>query len=244
MLKKRNVLPAFALLEVAIALSILGVISYISLGYLKQTRVLQQSKITKDRQEKVMQALAGYVLIHHKLPCPAAAIDGEARETCTTVETAVGFIPYKSLGIPTEFAKDGCHQWMTYAVNTALTLPMLLKIDKKNDPLVSEARTFCGITDANTLIIRNDKDVLCIQPPDFAAVVIMAHGKSGGWYHDNGTVQPCNSQNAAKIANTRRQGTYYVKPIQTKGIDIFDDQIIFVSRYNLLAQWAQAPCQK
>ena|SRR3989338_9622746 len=176
---------------------------------------------------------------------PSLANNGQAQAVCTTAESAIGYIPYKTLSIPEELAKDGHHHWMSYAINTALTSAWILAIDTSvNDPSIGPNRTFCGINSTNSLTIKDSANNNCITAPDFAAAVIISHGKSGGYYNDNSTIQPCNSNDLEKNANANRKGIYFTKPLQLKDNAIFDDQLLFVSRNNLMAIWAQTPCKR
>jgi hypothetical protein len=241
---KNSSFKAFALLEIAIALCVLGIINYVGFAAFAKIKAWQQTKTTKSHQEQVMQAVAGYVLMHHKLPCPAASNNGKAQAICTTAETAIGYIPYKTLSIPEELAKDGAHHWMSYAINTSLASAWLLQIDvSPDDKTTNPNRTFCGTSSNNSLELKDAALDNCVTPPDFPAVVIISHGKSGGYYLDNGTTQSCTSSDSEKIANSSRNGTYFTKPLQFKENQHFDDIVFFASRSNLMAKWAQAPCK-
>lgn len=241
---KQCTTKAFALLEVAIALCVLGIINYIGFAAFNKIKTWQQTKTTKAHQEQVMQAIAGYVLMHNKLPCPASNTNGQGLTVCTTADTAVGYIPYKTLSIPEELAKDGAHHWMSYAINTSLASAWLLKLDVSDgDTTTNPSRTFCGTSTNNTLMLKDGNNEDCVTTPDFPALVIIAHGKSGGYYLDNKNIQPCTSRDTEKIANSTRNGTYFTKPLQFKENQHFDDILFFTSRSNLMTQWAQAPCK-
>jgi type II secretory pathway pseudopilin PulG len=242
---KSSSFKAFALLEIAIALCVFGIINYASFAVFNKIKAWQQIKTTKSHQEQVMQAIASYVLTHKKLPCPATTDNGNAKSFCTTAESAVGYIPYKTLSIPEELAKDGNHHWMSYAINTALTSAWILDLDTSTlDASIAPSQTFCGINSTDTLTIKDSNNNNCITDPDFAAAVIISHGKSGDYYIDNGIIQPCNSNDFEKITNINRKGIYFTKPLHLKDNAIFDDHLLFVSRNNLMAIWAQTPCKR
>lgn len=242
---KSSQIKAFALLEIAIALCVLGIINYTGFAAFNKIKAWQQTKTTKSHQEQVMQAIASYVLANKKLPCPAITNNGQAQAVCTTAESAIGYIPYQTLSMPEELAKDGNYHWMSYAINTALTSAWILALDTStNDPSISPNRTFCSINSTDSLTIKNSANNNCITAPDFAAIAIISHGKSGGYYNDNGTIQPCDSNDLEKNSNAHRKGTYFTKPLQLKDNAKFDDQLLFVSRNNLMAIWAQTPCKR
>ena len=68
---KSSAIKAFALLEIAIALCVLGIINYAGFAAFNKIKAWQHTKTTKSHQEQVMQAIASYVLANKKLPCPA-----------------------------------------------------------------------------------------------------------------------------------------------------------------------------
>lgn len=120
-------LPGFTLIEISIVMIIIGLLS--GFGFPLLTNMLSQEKLNKttQHQQYVMKALAAYVLVHHRLPCPARPDapeneQGIAQERCLQNPTLCqGLVPYRTLGLSAHHAKDGFKNWMTYAVNGDLT---------------------------------------------------------------------------------------------------------------------------
>lgn len=235
MIKKS--IRAFALLEVAIALSVLGVIAYMGTPLISRIQNWQQTHTTTAHQEQIMEALGAYVLANSRLPCPAEDTNGKSHPG-----KSVGFVPYQTLGIPEKSAKDGKHHWMTYVVQPSLTTKSILFLQ---DPGIDTSNTtiFCKTTQTEEFTINRNDGESCITEPDFAAVAIISHGNSGGYYLDNGTVQPVNSDDPDKKENASRAGVYTTKNLQHVDSNIFDDVVIFASRNNLMANWAKCPCK-
>jgi type II secretory pathway pseudopilin PulG len=227
---------AFALLEVAIALSVLGIIAYMAMPLMGKLQNWRRTNVTTNHQQQIMEAVAGYVLFNKRLPYSSANINGEA-----TSGVSVGYVPFKTLGIAESVAKDGDHHWMTYAIQPNLASarivflqPPELRIDNKC--------IFCATTADGLFNIHNEKNQPCIKEPDFVAVAIVSHGASGGYYLDNGSTQIVDSTDPHKIANAARLGIFVTKMPTLNDSNIFDDIILFASRSNLMAQWAKSPC--
>lgn len=234
---------AFALLELAIALSILGVIAYMSMPLLGKLHHWQQARTTAMHQEQVIEALAAYVLTHQRLPCPATNTNGDAAAICTVADSNIGFIPFRSLGISEKLAKDGHHHWMTYAIQPSLAYARLIYLQPPE--LAIDPKTiFCATTADGALTIHNAQDESAIKAPDFAAIILIAHGPSGGYYLDNGTTQIVTSADVHKINYAARSGSFVTKMPQPSGLHVFDDTVYFISRNNLMAQKAKYPCRK
>jgi type II secretory pathway pseudopilin PulG len=238
----KKTIPAFALLEVAIALSVLGVIAYMAMPLLGKVQQWQQVRITNAHQEKIIEALAGYVLANRRLPCPALSANGEAQATCTN-DTKAGFVPYKTLGIDEKTAKDGNHHWMTYVVQPNLTSSQIYWIQPEEGLAVDPKNVFCKTLGDGAFVMQREDGQPCITAPDFVAVVLIAHGASGGYAHDNGAIQPVEGTDADKIRNATRSGVFTTKTLRRTAPAIFDDIILYVSRNNLMAQWAKFPCR-
>lgn len=235
-------LPAFALVETAIALCILGIIGYMTLPLLGNVQLWQRTRTTQTHQEKIMEALAGYVLANKRLPCPAKTSDGEALSICTGHEKS-GFVPYKTLGIDAKMAKNGNNHWMTYVVQPSLTSSKIQWIQPMQDLKVDPKTIFCTTPHEDILGVINEQHESCVVKPDFVAAVIISHGNSGGYILDSGAVQPVTSLDPDKITNAQRGDQYITKALQNREAAIFDDTVMFASRNNLMAQWAKFPCK-
>lgn len=95
----------FSLMEMAIVLTIVGLLMAGLLPTLSgQIEVQRRNETTKQLNE-IRDALFGYAVINGKLPCPTYTADptdasyGVAPATCTAAPTAEGYLPWKTLGI-------------------------------------------------------------------------------------------------------------------------------------------------
>lgn len=114
------------LLEIAIGLSVLGVIS----GFFV-TKSIMMSRVgreqtTKNNIEIVASALATYLAANKRLPRPTAFSQASSSPLKNGFESndkncAVGYVPFRTLGIIEKNAKDGQGRYLIYAVDPELT---------------------------------------------------------------------------------------------------------------------------
>ncbi|MDR2107497.1 MAG: hypothetical protein LBO73_03185 [Holosporaceae bacterium] len=110
------------LLEIAIALSVIGLISGFFITKTIAANRAMRAQITKNNIETVTVALASFLAHCNRLPRPSPNKGGyEGTET----EDLTGFsgtVPFRTLGIPLKFATDGNGRPLVYAVEPGLTL--------------------------------------------------------------------------------------------------------------------------
>jgi type II secretory pathway pseudopilin PulG len=118
----------FILLEVVIALFIMGLT--FQGGLLLMTHMNQQRKRmeTETKQDMLLRTLAAHALIHGRLPwaankdAPPASLGYEDKAALRQS----GILPFKTLGLAEHYAKDGYGHYFTYLV--AKTRPALLTV--------------------------------------------------------------------------------------------------------------------
>ncbi|MDR9497816.1 MAG: type II secretion system protein [Hydrogenovibrio sp.] len=86
----------FSLVELAVVIAILGVVALGISQFLPEVRQLFSNDTDQVRLDKAESAIKGFVLSHHRLPCPDTNDDGE--ENCAPTNV-VGKLPYSSLGL-------------------------------------------------------------------------------------------------------------------------------------------------
>ena len=121
----------FALLEIAIATAVLGIISSFFLMKFTMTNKLLRAQTLKNNVETCAIALAAYVSEHYCLPKPSHHI---------SESEYIGRIPYEILGINEKDTLDGRGKFLTYVVQPQLTSQLNRKIYDDSAP----ERCFCG----------------------------------------------------------------------------------------------------
>lgn len=166
----------FSLLEMAIVLMILGVLGGTSLHLLSAFNLRQARLKTKENQEYALQAIAAFVEHHHRFPCPAdpkmigADYGLEPRERRCPGMQAEGILPFRTLGISEQFAKDGFKHWMTYVVE-----PNLADKDHSQHIRSISGRLIKVQNHLNAPVLVDHS----IANPNFIALVMISHGIKG-----------------------------------------------------------------
>ena len=109
------------LVEVAIAMTIMGIIMAGALELYSRAHAQQELDATYDNIDTVTEALSVYVEGKGRLPCPAdPSADektfGQERKACDQT-TRNGILPFVTLGISRQAAMDGWGRYYTYAVS-------------------------------------------------------------------------------------------------------------------------------
>lgn len=191
----------FSLLEMAIVLIIMGLVGGASLHVVTALTQRQARLKTKEHQEYALQAIAAFVEHHHRFPCPAdPKLTGleaglEPRERKCSGAKAEGILPFRTLGISAQFARDGFKHWMTYVVEPNLA-------DKDH---VHRIKSISGrqitVHTEDSLPVFVDHSVL---NPNFIALVLISHGEGGeGAFRGAGSTGriPLSSASAYKREN-------------------------------------------
>jgi prepilin-type N-terminal cleavage/methylation domain-containing protein len=112
----RHGILGFSLIEMAIVLSIVGLLL---VGLIPTISVqIEQQRRTETRKymNEVNDALIGFAVANKRLPCPDTNSDGSENSPCTTNASQFGTLPYKDLGV-TNSAPNGSE--LRYAVTKA-----------------------------------------------------------------------------------------------------------------------------
>ncbi len=106
-----------SLIELALVLVVLGLISVVLVQFLGVATQERREAAGRDLLQRADDALLAYAMIHSRLPCPA--VGGSGVEDCTIGQ--VGMLPYRTLGLPDANARK-----MRYGV---LRRPATRKLD-------------------------------------------------------------------------------------------------------------------
>ena len=137
----------FALLEIAIATAVLGIISRFFLMKFSMTSKLLRVRTMKNNVETCAIALAAYVSEHYHLPKPSHHIPESEY---------IGRIPYEILGINEKDTLDGRGKFLTYAVQPRLTSQLNRKIYEDGEL----GQCFCGDLIAPGLRARTGDQII------------------------------------------------------------------------------------
>jgi len=87
----------FSLIELTVALVILGIIGLLLARWLSNTAYERSQVAQRDLLQRADDAMMGYAAIHARLPCPASPLS-DGREDCAQGE--VGSLPWRTLSLP------------------------------------------------------------------------------------------------------------------------------------------------
>lgn len=105
------------LLEIAVGISVLAVISGFVIRKTISTGKHMRAQITKTNINTTVVAIAAFVANNNRLPRPSEDVNGNEGSS----QAISGFIPYKVLGISEKIARDGNAKPLTYIVEPSLT---------------------------------------------------------------------------------------------------------------------------
>ena len=131
----------FNLLEVCLALILLGIVVGSAMRIYSQHKDQMAAKKTDENMRIIVKALSTYAESNNRIPCPTdpsangdtfgfetgvpAATIAQGRQVgnCATEDTRKGLVPYQVLNIPYETIRDGWGRYFTYAISPIFTKP-------------------------------------------------------------------------------------------------------------------------
>lgn len=117
----------YLLLDTALAILMIGIITVGFLQFQKHFAERESFIGTDHKIEVIADALSTYAQTRWRLPCPAppAKVNnspfGTERLDCDGADEAQGIVPYRTLGLPEQYAKDNYGHFFTYIVSPAFT---------------------------------------------------------------------------------------------------------------------------
>lgn len=133
MYKHKKHSKGFSLVELSIALTIIGMIAGSAISVAINSDSYSKTVETETKLDRIEEALAGFVALNKRLPCPA---DGEDLQTdsnfglegtlvaadCvnhnfSTLEVREGVVPVRTLNLPDDFMFDGWDGRISYRVD-------------------------------------------------------------------------------------------------------------------------------
>ncbi|MBY0280880.1 MAG: prepilin-type N-terminal cleavage/methylation domain-containing protein [Alphaproteobacteria bacterium] len=244
-------LSGFSLIEVAMVLCIIGILSGIGIPALNNFLKFQKIRKTEDHMEQIFQSLTSYVLVNKRLPCPSkpgvsASENGISESNCLFSETFIGLVPYRTLGIPEKTAKDSYHNWITFAVNPSLTDSAIKSVNASYDS-DSPNTVFCEVEKGHIdLKVTNSEKQSVLDPEssnDLIAVLLISHGTSGGGsFKSNGDRKETTSPD--KTINADATPNFVDRRLSLAKENFFDDTVKWITRDNLMALYGKQPCKR
>jgi uncharacterized membrane protein YgcG len=123
------------ILNIAILASIGGIIIGGSVNAIRSVDRETQTEITREKMQKVITALSLYTQKQNQVPCPAdpagagpepfgaqrgSGAGGLNNGLCTNAADALGIVPFKTLGLNEDDARDEWGNYFTFRVSTSL----------------------------------------------------------------------------------------------------------------------------
>lgn len=207
------------LIEVAIVLGILGILGGLSLPLLTKQMALKRHLQVKENQEKILTALAVYLIQNGRLPCPAEDEgQGKAAKRCDQLKQAVGGVPFETLGLSKADVYDHQKQVLMYAVDPTLTRTAQLHGNL----------SYCSAKGSFIRLFLDHNDFKETLQHDFVAVVILSKG----------TVESLREQGHYLLS----RGNLTLRLDSARGAGQSQDRIAWASRHHLIAWYGKYPC--
>lgn len=213
-------------MEMAIVLSIMGVLIGFGLPALIAQKSQDRLSITRKNQDIVLHALGAYCQREIAIPCPSPTpSEGLARLDCghSNLSKCYGYIPYRSLGIPEHVTKDGFGHPMRYAIQPGLIGPKQFCVEKKGE-----------LHAPTQLALMDEKRQIVVSPQghDLIAALLLSEGEA---YQ-----KPVSSE---EKDNMSANLTFHIKALSTNPEKPFRHIIAWSSRDNLIGYYGQSSCR-
>ncbi len=217
----------FSLIELAIVIAIIGLISVTGLQFLGGSMRNAQTRATQDRLDLAVEAVLAFYSENRRLPCPA---DGSLPPTdddygmeaapCSSGQTAAtrdrNVLPWRTLGLPDISAQDGWTRVLGYRADPALTVgpdtsgTQAPQVRYQGQPTGSASRV---------------------------AFLVISHGQNGlGANTTAGTILPATGTDPSERDNTNNDRDYVARAQSPPANDVYDDMLAWRTK----AQLAQA----
>ncbi len=250
----------FSLIEVAIVLTIIGIVIGYALPTFLKYRQYAQFQATKKHQELILYSLASHLLVSRQIPCPAdpAATDnsfGIARLMCTApANKLIGIVPFRTLGIPEALAKDGFGRYFTYAIDPEVCNESFgFDAQDDNGAFNKHYCTRKGGIGSNRLIVKNEHGLSVFaqgyenhteRADDFVVAILVSHGPVGGGAFLKGGVRlKGGSLSLDEQANADSTLGFVDRPYSISNENPFHHIIKWVSHKNLAGLYGRSPCR-
>ena len=233
----------FSLIEVAIAMIVLGVLLGTVLPLFSSTHQLKRSQITLRRQDEIFHALGAFVLRQGRLPCPSDPQNdfGKERPNCSQSSQYQGIVPFKTLGLSEATAQNGEGFLFTYVVEPLLTRPTLSP--HPHGRHIQDQHTYCTPLE-NPILKLHDEGGVRTFVKDSVAIILISHGAHSGGAFQRGHAKrmPLKLKDQCVQMNTSSGPDFCLESQAHPSRGKFDMKIFWTTQMNLLACYGKAPC--
>jgi type II secretory pathway pseudopilin PulG len=229
---------AFTLLEVSIALVVIGLLIGGGMSLMSASSDVSKYKVTQVQLDEVKEGLVSYYTQFFRLPCPDTDGDGVENFASGNCTNTRGFLPHVTLGIGGN--ADAWGERFKYAISPKFVLPVV------TPPTACYSAT---MREATGKIIINDLVVpLSSANPvmDFAAFAVLSTGKNGRQTNAGMTAAFSNDGGCAALNEREREncnndsilrtGT----PMSDGNTVVFDDMLAWIGDMQLIALLRQS----
>lgn len=227
----------FSLVELAIAVVIIGIMMTMGLAAMNAARTNQAYSTTIQKEATIKQALINYLRSNSRLPCPDTdftAPDGKenratAGDTTTACSAQFGIVPYVTLGLPRDAAQDGWSDFFSYQVSNTGT----------NTDWTRTANFYSGNSGLITVNTRTSTGTSSTLATGVVAVIV-SHGPNGlGAYTIGGTRNTMPASTTDEYLNADGGGgtTFYQRDATTSDTatgGAFDDIVLYMTANDLV----------
>ncbi|MFN7038154.1 MAG: type II secretion system protein [Alphaproteobacteria bacterium] len=249
--KKEVLGTSFSLLELSIVLTIVAIISgaVISVAGARNdaARIIQ----TKNKLDLIETALAAFVRLNLRLPCPAditlypnstnpnygiencgggnliLSSSFPTGFTCPSNYIAKGMIPFQTLNLPREFGVDGWGNKIVYSVSRGFTANAA---SNYGTPTLYSNDTFSGCN----MGLNKINGISSTSRTDQAVYVLVSHGANGyGAYPEGNSAANIASSDSNEITNYTSASQTFVHMEPTSS---FDDIVRYKMKWQVIKE--------
>lgn len=159
----------FTLLEMAIVLAVVGLLIGMVAPLLGQMLESNRTASTNAHLDTIQDAIVVFVRANGRIPCPARPQGtpfGEENATCTG-NNDDGIVPFRSLGLSENVARDGYQYYITYHVAEAYAA---------TSGAITDPSGFCSQTASLTIEDANGDNM---APGQQVVYFLVSHGENG-----------------------------------------------------------------
>ncbi|GAA5179161.1 prepilin-type N-terminal cleavage/methylation domain-containing protein [Niveibacterium umoris] len=233
----------FTLIEMAVAIAIIAVLSTSVLMAVRVQAVQRQTSETRAALDEAREALLAFASANGYLPCPASgAAAGYGKEGSRSNDGVCvnrrGLLPWETLGIQ---SLDGWNHRLAYLVSPALTVPPATP----SPPSVHFTLDTAGTVRIAPSAASGGSDSTLLASAGSVACAVWSYG-SNGYFANNPDGSAINGASAGPDETQNGSGSDLVvvardiseNPAAAGGA--FDDQVIWISRFVLFGRMMAA----